>query len=121
MALIDDTAGGLPATALDEFSNFRMASLTKQFTAMGILLLEKDHRLSFDDRIGRYLPEIPARIRNRILIRLLLTHSSGLLDYESLIPANQSAQILDADVLQLLSKKNPPVFNRASKGLACRQ
>src|SRR5438552_1625353 len=38
---------------LDSLSNFRMASVTKQFTAMGIFLLEKEGRLGFDDPVGR--------------------------------------------------------------------
>jgi CubicO group peptidase (beta-lactamase class C family) len=62
-------------TPLDSTSNFRMASVTKQFTAMGILLLERDGTLTLDDPIGRWLPELPAALGNRILIRHLLTHS----------------------------------------------
>jgi CubicO group peptidase (beta-lactamase class C family) len=102
-------------TALDSLSNFRMASLSKQFTAMGILLLEKDHLLSLEDPIGNYLPELPARIGNRVLIRHLLTHSSGLLDYESLIPATQSRQVLDADVLHLLEGQDSLYFTPGSR------
>src|ERR1700760_3751557 len=71
---------------LDSTTNFRMASVTKQFTAMGILLLEKQGRLSVEDPIGRWLPELPARVGKTILIRHLLTHTSGIPDYENLIP-----------------------------------
>jgi CubicO group peptidase (beta-lactamase class C family) len=108
-----NTAGLADATTntpLDTLTNFRMASVTKQFTAMAILLLEKDSTLSVDDPIGRWLPELPARIRQKVLIRHLLTHSSGILDYESLIPATQTAQLLDADVLSFLSKKDSSYF-----------
>ncbi|HEY4107413.1 serine hydrolase domain-containing protein, partial [Puia sp.] len=100
---------------LDSTSNFRMASVTKQFTAMGILLLEKKGMLSFDDPIGRWLPELPARIGRTILIRHLLTHSSGLLDYENLIPASQTTQVLDADVLRLLSTRDSTLFPPGSR------
>jgi CubicO group peptidase (beta-lactamase class C family) len=103
------------ATALDSLSNFRMASLSKQFTAMGILLLEKDHRLSLEDPIGNYLPELPGRIGDRVSIRHLLTHSSGLLDYESLIPTGQSTQVLDADVLHLLEGHDSLYFTPGSR------
>ena len=41
-------------TPIDSLTDFRMASVTKQFTAMGILLLEKEKKLSFDDPIGRW-------------------------------------------------------------------
>jgi CubicO group peptidase (beta-lactamase class C family) len=97
-------------TPLDSTTNFRMASLTKQFTAMAILLLEKNHQLTVDDPIGRWLPELPAAIAQHVLIRHLLTHSSGIEDYESLIPDTQTTQVLDADVLQLLSRRDSTYF-----------
>jgi CubicO group peptidase (beta-lactamase class C family) len=100
---------------LDSLSNFRMASITKQFTAMGILLLEKDGRLTVDDPIGHWLPELPAGIGRKVLIRHLLTHSSGLLDYESLIPSTQTSQVLDADVLTLLSQRDSTYFPPGKK------
>ena len=95
---------------LDSLSNFRMASVTKQFTAMGVLLLEKDGKLSLDDPIGRWLPGLPAGVGKKVLIRHLLTHSSGILDYEDLIPATQTTQVLDADVLRLLSAHDSTYF-----------
>jgi CubicO group peptidase (beta-lactamase class C family) len=95
---------------LDTLTNFRMASITKQFTAMAILLLQKDGALTVDDPIGRWLPELPPQIRQKILIRHLLTHSSGIVDYESLIPSTRTTQVLDADILQLLSKKDSTYF-----------
>jgi CubicO group peptidase (beta-lactamase class C family) len=97
-------------TPLDSNTNFRMASVTKQFTAMGILLLEKDSILSVEDPIGRWLPELPARIGHTIKIRHLLTHTSGLLDYEPLIPETQTTQVLDADVLHLLARHDSTLF-----------
>jgi CubicO group peptidase (beta-lactamase class C family) len=100
---------------LDSLSDFRMASVSKQFTAMGILLLEKAGTLSFDDPIGRWLPELPAGIGHRVLVRHLLTHSSGLLDYESLIPTTQTTQVLDADVLLLLSSHDSTYFVPGSR------
>jgi CubicO group peptidase (beta-lactamase class C family) len=100
---------------LDPTTNFRMASVTKQFTAMGILLLEKQGRLSVDDPIGRWLPELPARIGKTILIRHLLTHTSGILDYESLIPETQTRQVFDAEVGSLLSKQDSTLFTPGSR------
>ena len=72
--------------------------------------MQKAHRLSFDDTIGRYLPELPKHVGNRVTIRHLLTHSSGILDYEALIPSDQRKQVLDADVLQLLKEKDSTYF-----------
>jgi CubicO group peptidase (beta-lactamase class C family) len=102
-------------TPLDSTTNFRMASVTKQFTAMAILLLEKDHLLNLDDPIGRWLPELPATVGQRVLIRHLLTHSSGIEDYESLIPDTQTSQVLDADVFQLLSHHDTTYFQPGTR------
>jgi len=92
-----------------------MASVSKQFTAMAILLLEKKGSLSLDDPLIKWLPELPARVGKTILIRHLLTHSSGLLDYEDLIPATQTTQVLDADVLRLLSTHDSTLFPPGSR------
>jgi CubicO group peptidase (beta-lactamase class C family) len=102
-------------TMLDSFSNLRMASVTKQFTAMGVFLLEKEGKLTFDDPIGRWLPELPAHIGRTVLIRHLLTHTSGVLDYESLIPDSQTRQLLDADVLRMLAPHDSTYFTPGLK------
>ncbi|MDN3658183.1 serine hydrolase domain-containing protein [Ferruginibacter paludis] len=98
------------AKEIDAGTNFRMASITKQFTAMGILLLEKSHQLSVNDAIGRWLPGLPAGVGSRVHISHLLTHSSGILDYEELMPASQTKQLLDADVLKLLQSHDTTYF-----------
>jgi CubicO group peptidase (beta-lactamase class C family) len=112
-------AAGLADTStthpLDTSTNFRMASVTKQFTAMAILLLEKDGLLNVDDPIGRWLPQLPQHIGQTVLIRHLLTHSSGILDYENLIPGSQKTQLLDADVLRLLSTHDSTLFPAGSR------
>jgi CubicO group peptidase (beta-lactamase class C family) len=59
---------------------FEIGSVTKQFTAAGILLLQQDGKLSVDDRISRYLKDIPESWSN-ITIRHLLTHTSGIRNY----------------------------------------
>jgi CubicO group peptidase (beta-lactamase class C family) len=98
------------AKQIDAGTNFRMASITKQFTAMGILLLEKNHQLSVNDAIGKWLPGLPAGVGRRVHISHLLTHSSGILDYEELLPATQTKQLLDADILQLLRSHDTTYF-----------
>lgn len=112
--LLYNNQAGLANTATKEkiqaSTNFRMASLTKQFTAMGILLLEKAHQLSVNDPIVKYLTGMPAGIGKQIRIKHLLTHSSGIMDYEELMPAKQTKQLLDADVLQLLQKHDSTYF-----------
>ena len=62
---------------------FEIGSLTKQFTAAAILLLEQDGRLSVEDKISRYLENTPEAWQH-ITLRHLLTHTSGLKSYTGL-------------------------------------
>jgi len=62
---------------------FDIGSTSKQFTAASILLLEKQGKLSIQDDIRKYLPEIPD-YGHTIAIRHLLNHTSGLRDYLTL-------------------------------------
>ncbi len=57
---------------------FRLASVSKQFTAMAIMLLYEQGKLHFDDPITKYLPELPY---SNVSIRNLLQHNSGIPDY----------------------------------------
>ncbi|HEY1426987.1 MAG TPA: serine hydrolase domain-containing protein [Caulobacteraceae bacterium] len=56
---------------------FRIASLTKQFTAMAVMMLEERGALSIDDPLERWLPDWPPRGR-RVTLRHLLNHTSGV-------------------------------------------
>lgn len=96
-------------------TNFRMASVSKQFTAMGILLLEKDHKLSLDDPLIKFFPEFTGQVARKVQVRNLLTHSSGILDYESVMNSNQREQLLDADVLTLLKDRDSLYFEPGSQ------
>src|SRR5215471_5273770 len=62
-------------------TNFRLASLTKEFTAMAIMLLVHDGKLRYDERLTDVFPEFPA-YGHAIAIYQLLNHTSGLPDYE---------------------------------------
>lgn len=93
-------------------TNFRLASLTKQFTAMAVMLLVHDGKLHYDDRLTEVFPEFPAYGKS-ITLRNLLNHTSGLLDYEDLMPpqpVNTLTQIKDRGVLELLEKQNATKF-----------
>jgi len=82
-------------------TNFRLASLTKEFTAMCIMMLAERGQLSYNDTLGSLIPEFPLYGKG-ISIRHLLQHTSGLQDYESLIPDSQTVQVKDMDCLRLL-------------------
>src|ERR1700691_4300869 len=60
-------------------TTFHVASISKQFTAASIVLLEQDGKLSFDDEVRKYIPELPD-FGAKITIRNLLHHTSGLRD-----------------------------------------
>ncbi|HET7250959.1 MAG TPA: serine hydrolase domain-containing protein [Gemmatimonadales bacterium] len=94
-----DLKNGVAATT---HTDYRLASVTKQFTAMAIMLLVKDGKLGYDLPARDILAELPPE-SHQVTIRNLLNHTSGVLDYEDLIPDTQTVQVHDADVLRLLS------------------
>lgn len=101
-------------TPADPRTNFRLASLTKQFTAIAVLRLEEAGSLSLDARLTDVFPAFPEYGR-RIMIRHLLTHTSGLPDYESLLPETQTEQVKDADVLRLMAAQDSTYFEPGSR------
>jgi CubicO group peptidase (beta-lactamase class C family) len=90
-------------------TNYRLASMTKQFTASAVLALIEDGRLSLDDPVRKWLPSLPPAAEP-VTIRHLLTHTSGLIDYEDLIAQQATQQVHDADVLHLLESQNRLYF-----------
>ena len=82
-------------------TNFRLASLTKQFTATAVMLLVADGKLRYDDEIGGIIPALPEFAR-RVTIRQLLNHTGGLPDYGDFVPDTQTAQVHDRDVPALI-------------------
>lgn len=103
---------------IDSQTNFRLASFTKQFTAMAIMLLVHDGKLRYEDRLTDIFPDFPAYGKS-ITVRQLLTHTSGLPDYEDLMEKEEKAQgpiwsvdhqIQDAEVLSLLEKQRAGKF-----------
>jgi CubicO group peptidase (beta-lactamase class C family) len=68
-------------TRLTNQSSFDLASVSKQFTAMTIMILVEQGKLNYDDPINKYLPELNYP---DITIRHLLHHTSGLEDFEYL-------------------------------------
>ncbi len=95
------------ARPIDGRTDFRLASVTKQFTAMAVMLCVRDGKLRYDDRLTGLFPGFPEYGRD-ITVRHLLNHTSGLPDYEDLMPAAdpsrpvEEAQIDDRGVLELL-------------------
>ena len=101
----------IPSTV---YTNYRMASLSKQFTAMAILQLIDAGKLHFDDRLTELFPEYPS-YGTAIRIRQLLGHLGGLNDYEDLIPSSQTKQLTDHDVFQLYLKHPSYMFSAGER------
>ena len=70
---------------ITESTVLESGSVAKQFTASAIVLLAQDGKLSLDDDIRKYLPEVPQFGGQKITIRHLLTHTSGLRDQWGLL------------------------------------
>ncbi len=100
---LEDHTAATPAT------NYRLASITKQFTAAAILLLIQDGKLALDDRVRKWLPSLRSAVGS-VTITHLLTHTSGIIDYEDVIPTGSVAQLHDADVLHLLEPRDSVYF-----------
>ncbi len=103
---------------IDAQTNFRLASFTKQFTAMAIMLLAHDGKLRYDESLTELFPDFPAYGKS-ITLRNLLNHTSGLPDYEELMEAAEKIkgptwtlerQIQDDEVLALLKKEKSGKF-----------
>ena len=105
---------------IDERTNFRLASFTKQFTAMAIMLLVRDGKLRYDEPLTGIFPDFP-EYGKAITIRMLLNHTSGLQDYEDLMPKPEpnvpveQIQIKDSGVLELLKHQSSTRFPPGSK------
>lgn len=101
-----DVEGHVAATPA---TNYRLASVTKQFTAACVLLLSEEGKLALNDPVRRWLPELPDTT-SAVTIRHLLTHTGGLVDYEDVMPADQASQLHDADVLKILAGQRNVYF-----------
>lgn len=96
---------------------FHAASLSKQFTAYAILLLEKEGKLSLDDDIRTYIPEVP-NFGKKITLRHLASHTSGIRDQWRLLYLagwKKDDVILNQDILDLVSKQNSLNFDPGTK------
>ena len=92
-----------------ERTNFRLASLSKAFTATAVMLLVNDGRLALDERVRDLIPDFPAYGRD-IRVRHLLQHTSGLRAYEDFVPETSTRQLKDRDVVALLRRTDALMF-----------
>ncbi len=105
-----DIANAIPVTRT---TNFRLASVTKQFTAMCILMLQERGQLDFSTTLDKIFPEFPVYGR-KINIRHLLQHTSGMIAYEALMPDTATVQVHDSDVLRMVMQQDTTYFEPGS-------
>ncbi len=108
------------STPITPASIFHVASVSKQFTAMAIMLLDRDGKLSIDDDIRKHLPEI-RDYGTRITIRHLLTHTSGLRDQWELLALARGRfeenRITEADVMDIVPRQTALNFTPGAEYL----
>ena len=100
-----------PRTVLD------VGSISKQFTAMAILLLQKDGKLSLDDPVRKYFPEMPA-YADRVSLRRALSQTSGLRDLWTLW--GQTGQTFagdSVDALHIITRSAEPNYEPGERYL----
>ncbi|GIO08595.1 hypothetical protein J31TS6_46230 [Brevibacillus reuszeri] len=95
-------------------SVFELASVSKAFTAMGIMILQEQGKLSYEDPIEKFLPDFPYM---HISVHNLLTHTSGLPDYMELFEQHwdRSKIATNHDILELLKLHKPEVYFRPNE------
>src|SRR5262245_33092806 len=104
-------------TPITSTTTFDLASCSKQFTAMAIMMLAERGELSYDDPLTKFFPEFPA-YASKITVRHLLNHTSGLPDYMGVFrkgPAGISAEPSSREALTMLTRIQEPLFAPGAK------
>lgn len=86
---------------------FQLGSITKQFTAIAILMLEEQGKLNVNDAVSKYVPDYPAG--NSITLHHLLTHTSGIKDFTKIKTLSDIAQKEMSPKMMVDFFKNEPV------------
>jgi len=102
-------------------TQYNIASVSKQFTAFGICLMQLRGQLSVDDDIGKYLPELP-KFKNSITIRHLLHHTSGLRSLHTLLRLagwRDDDSRTNEDLMRFMKKQRDLNFVPGSEYMYC--
>lgn len=92
-------------------TSFYIASLAKPITAIGIMLLQQNNLLNYNDSVGKYIQELPEYAKN-VTIKQLLTHTSGIKDYEGIL---EDKKLTNEQVLHWLKAQSTLNFIPGSK------
>jgi len=100
--------------SVESTTNFRLASVTKQFTATAVLMLVDRGDLALDDSITEYFPGFP-EFADGITIRHMLQHTSGIEDYEPIYGDLFPQQVTDSGVVEIISATDGTIFAPGSE------
>lgn len=91
------------------FSAFQLASVSKMFTAMSIMILEEEGLLNYDDSVRQYIPELPYP---GITIRQMLNHRSGMPDYMHFSDQywDPEKPMTNEDMIRIMQVHQPPKY-----------
>ena len=95
-------------------TNYRIASVTKPFTALAILMLRDQGALRLEDKLSSFFPGLPP-FANEITVKQMLNHTSGLITYGNSIPKDLGRPLNDHDVLEIVKKQDSTNFKPGSK------
>ncbi|MBA4123507.1 MAG: beta-lactamase family protein [Acidobacteria bacterium] len=104
---------------ISPYTSFYIASTSKQFTAASIALLAREGKISLDDDIRKYLPEIP-QYQSPVTIRHLVYHTSGIRDYLELtgLAGRHTEDVnTDEDFIKLIARQKNLNFKPGEKYL----
>ncbi|MFM9985626.1 MAG: serine hydrolase domain-containing protein [Flavobacteriales bacterium] len=98
-------------SSINDSTLFDLASCSKQFTSYAIMILAGRDKLSLQDNVLKYLPELPYA---NITIEHLLTHTSGLPDYEVLLKKewDKTKFATNEDVLKMFALHHPGILSK---------
>ena len=100
---------------LTDSSNFNICSLTKQFTALAILQLEENRKLSLDDHISRFFPGMNKKLADVVTVKELLTHSSGIIDHYDYTNTTGMEHAHNKDVFEAIKNIDSTYFTPGAK------
>ena len=99
-------------TPVTSHTNFRLASVTKAFTAMCVMILAEQGKIQYDDALRELIPEFP-RYADKITIKQMLHHTSGIA--RSIVPDQYPGQLRDRDILKLHLRLDTPEYEPGTK------
>lgn len=94
-----------PRTPADPKMRYSIGSISKQFTAAALLMLQEQGKLSLDDKVGKYIPDLTRA--NEVTIRQLLSHTSGYQDYwpQDYVMPNMLKPVTAQQIMDTWAKK----------------